>query len=502
VSTGSAYATTDSSGNYTITGLTDGTYTVAPDNTLNYVFNPTQKTVTINGANVTGINFGAYLPKPKLRGSQTSFYGAPPVSVGQSNSPSGSGATSLQPAGNGGNSTAGQTGGGLQVNRPSGGPGGPNARGGGEEVYYASEQSMETPTPKASMTVPPAPSGGTTRYYVEDHLGTVRLVTDEQGAVVEWHDYEPFGVEIAPSTNVAENTHQYTGQERDAATQMDYMHFRYYGSNLGRFMKPDNVMGTAMNPQDWNLYSYVHGNPVNFNDPTGHLGVDQHQFMLPSDSIAGSAYSMFENGHISTLPDGLGDAETDSMGDPGILADNRKISTNWPAWYASAAAQQAASNNSGYDSWVQTASNNSSSQGVISSMPDWMVMDFLQTGDIIPYQITGDAQVLGYMRQFIPILSETFYADPISGAEGGVDDNRVGSASGISGGYYILQLTTIFTFPGSRTRLWMALEQQINSAVPVPVYLARPYTLIDAPPGDKGRPLRPGSRYLWRYMGY
>jgi RHS repeat-associated protein len=267
---------------------------------------------------------------------------------------------------------------------------------------------METPTPKASMTVPPAPSGGTTRYYVEDHLGTVRLVTDEQGAVVEWHDYEPFGVEIAPSTNVAENTHQYTGQERDAATQMDYMHFRYYGSNLGRFMKPDNVMGTAMNPQDWNLYSYVHGNPVNFNDPTGHLGVDQHQFMLPSDSIAGSAYSMFENGHISTLPDGLGDAETDSMGDPGILADNRKISTNWPAWYASAAAQQAASNNSGYYPWVQTASN----EVITAPNP---CDETMLPGDPVP---TKGSVAVGVIENCFPTPKDPEVSVPTPGADG------------------------------------------------------------------------------------
>jgi len=131
---------------------------------------------------------------------------------------------------------------------------------------------METPGRKTLIVAPPTPAGSKTLYYVEDHLGTVRVVTDETGtkAITEFHDYEPFGVEIPPSTNVAENTHQYTGQERDAATQMDYMHFRYYGSNLGRFMKPDNINGNLMNPQDWNLYSYVHGNPVNFNDPTGH----------------------------------------------------------------------------------------------------------------------------------------------------------------------------------------------------------------------------------------
>jgi hypothetical protein len=49
------------------------------------------------------------------------------------------------------------------------------------------------------------------------------------------------------------------------------MHFRFYGSTMGRFMKPDNIMGNLANPQSWNLYSYVHGNPVNYSDPTGHL---------------------------------------------------------------------------------------------------------------------------------------------------------------------------------------------------------------------------------------
>ena len=51
----------------------------------------------------------------------------------------------------------------------------------------------------------------------------------------------------------------------------DYMHFRYYASTMGRFLKPDNIVPNAANPQSWNLYSYVNGNPVNYNDPSGHL---------------------------------------------------------------------------------------------------------------------------------------------------------------------------------------------------------------------------------------
>jgi RHS repeat-associated protein len=51
----------------------------------------------------------------------------------------------------------------------------------------------------------------------------------------------------------------------------DYMHFRYYASTMGRFLKPDSIIPNAANPQSWNLYSYVNCNPVNFNDLSGHL---------------------------------------------------------------------------------------------------------------------------------------------------------------------------------------------------------------------------------------
>jgi RHS repeat-associated protein len=63
-------------------------------------------------------------------------------------------------------------------------------------------------------------------------------------------------------------------REEGSYTNFDYMHFRYYASSIGRFLKPDNVIQNLYNPQSWNLYSYVHNNPVNFNDPSGHDNPD------------------------------------------------------------------------------------------------------------------------------------------------------------------------------------------------------------------------------------
>ena len=54
----SATTTANSSGNYTFTGLANGLYAVTPSHT-GYAFSPGTQSVTVNGANVTGINFTA-----------------------------------------------------------------------------------------------------------------------------------------------------------------------------------------------------------------------------------------------------------------------------------------------------------------------------------------------------------------------------------------------------------------------------------------------------------
>ena len=88
---------TDSSGNYTFTGLANGSYTVIPS-LLGYVFNSVSEAVTINGANITPINFTATTstnPTYNISGKVTFSVGGalPGVTVTLSGPGSGSAAT-------------------------------------------------------------------------------------------------------------------------------------------------------------------------------------------------------------------------------------------------------------------------------------------------------------------------------------------------------------------------------------------------------------------------
>jgi RHS repeat-associated protein len=112
-----------------------------------------------------------------------------------------------------------------------------------------------------------------------DHLGSVRLVTDQNANVVARHDYLPFGEEIPANTAgrnsqwglTADVEQKFTGQIRDNETGMDYFNARYFTGALGRFNSSDplNLGADATDPQTWNGYAYVRNNPLALVDPIG-----------------------------------------------------------------------------------------------------------------------------------------------------------------------------------------------------------------------------------------
>ncbi|NMC60748.1 MAG: RHS repeat-associated core domain-containing protein [Candidatus Methanofastidiosa archaeon] len=100
------------------------------------------------------------------------------------------------------------------------------------------------------------------------------------------HDYKPYGIELEPVGDDTTNpNYKYTGQERDIFTNYDYMHFRYYGSTIGRFFKPDNKAGSLNRLILWNKYVYVSNNPICNVDLNGEMEIRAIDTTLGQKSI-------------------------------------------------------------------------------------------------------------------------------------------------------------------------------------------------------------------------
>ena len=81
VSIGVRSATTDANGDYTITGVPDGTYTVTPT-LAGRVFDPVSRDVTVAGADVTNVDFEGTLPQTfTVSGTVTDYTGNPLLGV-------------------------------------------------------------------------------------------------------------------------------------------------------------------------------------------------------------------------------------------------------------------------------------------------------------------------------------------------------------------------------------------------------------------------------------
>ena len=115
-------------------------------------------------------------------------------------------------------------------------------------------------------------------YTTADHLGSPRMLTDENGATISRRDFHPFGEEILTTHRHPDHGYtpddlrqKFTTYERDGETHLDFAQARYHNFGLGRFSSPDPAMASAIrsNPQSWHRYSYVLNNPYRYVDPSG-----------------------------------------------------------------------------------------------------------------------------------------------------------------------------------------------------------------------------------------
>ena len=106
-------------------------------------------------------------------------------------------------------------------------------------------------------------------YFICDHLGSVRVVTDAEGNKLDTYDYMPYGSEFTTDTdNITD--YRFTGKEKQTAfgNSNIYDSFARFQNTYGRFMSIDPKAESFYHISP---YTYCAGDPVNLVDPDGEI---------------------------------------------------------------------------------------------------------------------------------------------------------------------------------------------------------------------------------------
>lgn len=118
------------------------------------------------------------------------------------------------------------------------------------------------------------------RYQYSNHLGSVGLEADEDGNIISYEEYHPYGTPAytaqSDSIKCTAKRYRYTGMERDEESGLNYHTARYYAPWLGRWCSADPI-GLEGGP---NVFSYCNDSPTKFKDLKG---------LQPDGTVVGGA---------------------------------------------------------------------------------------------------------------------------------------------------------------------------------------------------------------------
>ncbi|MCB1633626.1 MAG: hypothetical protein KDI51_03500 [Xanthomonadales bacterium] len=123
--------------------------------------------------------------------------------------------------------------------------------------------------------LPIATLRGSTVYPIEpDHLGSPRVVADEDDLLWQWDLLGPVFGEQAPNDTASGSLFRFDlrfpGQQYDAASGLNYNYFRDYEAGVGRYVESDPI-GLR---KEISTYAYVGANPMMFLDSRGLFRLD------------------------------------------------------------------------------------------------------------------------------------------------------------------------------------------------------------------------------------
>jgi RHS repeat-associated protein len=108
------------------------------------------------------------------------------------------------------------------------------------------------------------PDTTTSYYYLRDHLGSIREMTDSTGAIKARYDYDPWGNRTKLAGGL-DADFGFTGHYYHSPSNLHLAPYRAYDSTVGRWISRDPLGEKG----GLNVYRYVRNNILNLTDPDG-----------------------------------------------------------------------------------------------------------------------------------------------------------------------------------------------------------------------------------------